>query len=127
MRVAQRLSVNVLTAEEPTDWGGGSGLYDAFVEVSNVKLYEEPTPSVGAIAAPTNQRCSTAEADARRANQRLRNRIQCLQSQASARARRNALSRALRVSVAAAVNSERASASRPARNRKSPLAAGNGA
>lgn len=26
--------VNVLTAEEPTDWGGGSGLYDAFVEVS---------------------------------------------------------------------------------------------
>jgi anaerobic selenocysteine-containing dehydrogenase len=26
-------SVNVLTAEEPTDWGGGSGLYDAFVEV----------------------------------------------------------------------------------------------
>ena len=50
-----------------------------------------------------------------------------LASQASARARRNALSRALRVSVAAAVNSERASASRPARNRKSPLAAGNGA
>ena len=29
----KRLSVNVLTAEEPTDWGGGSGLYDAFVEV----------------------------------------------------------------------------------------------
>ena len=29
----QRLSVNVLTPEEPTDWGGGSGLYDAFVEV----------------------------------------------------------------------------------------------
>jgi anaerobic selenocysteine-containing dehydrogenase len=29
----QRRSVNVLTAEEPTDWGGGSGLYDAFVEV----------------------------------------------------------------------------------------------
>jgi len=28
--------VNVLTAEEPTDWGGGSGLYDAFVEVSAV-------------------------------------------------------------------------------------------
>jgi hypothetical protein len=23
----------VLTPEEPTDWGGGSGLYDAFVEV----------------------------------------------------------------------------------------------
>jgi anaerobic selenocysteine-containing dehydrogenase len=31
-----RQSVNVLTAEEPTDWGGGSGLYDAFVEVSAV-------------------------------------------------------------------------------------------
>ena len=29
----QRVSINVLTAEEPTDWGGGSGLYDAFVEV----------------------------------------------------------------------------------------------
>ena len=56
-----------------------------------------------------------------------RTRIQRLQSQASARARRKAFSRALRVSVAAAVNSERASASRPARNRKSPLAAGNGA
>jgi len=27
-------SVNVLTGEEPTDWGGGSGLYDAFVEVA---------------------------------------------------------------------------------------------
>ncbi len=27
-------SVNVLTAEEPTDWGGGSGLYDAFIEVA---------------------------------------------------------------------------------------------
>ena len=27
-------AVNVLTAEEPTDWGGGSGLYDAFVEVT---------------------------------------------------------------------------------------------
>ena len=29
-----RRSVNTLTAEEPTDWGGGSGYYDAFVEVS---------------------------------------------------------------------------------------------
>jgi anaerobic selenocysteine-containing dehydrogenase len=29
-----RRSVNVLTSEEPTDWGGGSGLYDAFVEVT---------------------------------------------------------------------------------------------
>jgi anaerobic selenocysteine-containing dehydrogenase len=31
-----RQSVNVLTAEVPTDWGGGSGLYDAFVEVARV-------------------------------------------------------------------------------------------
>jgi anaerobic selenocysteine-containing dehydrogenase len=31
-----RRSVNALTAEEPTDWGGGSGLYDAFVEVAPV-------------------------------------------------------------------------------------------
>jgi anaerobic selenocysteine-containing dehydrogenase len=30
----KRQSVNLLTAEEPTDWGGGSGLYDAFVEVA---------------------------------------------------------------------------------------------
>jgi anaerobic selenocysteine-containing dehydrogenase len=29
-----RRSVNALTAEEPTDWGGGSGFYDAFVEVA---------------------------------------------------------------------------------------------
>jgi hypothetical protein len=28
--------VNVLTPEEPTDWGGGSGFYDAFVEVAPV-------------------------------------------------------------------------------------------
>jgi anaerobic selenocysteine-containing dehydrogenase len=31
-----RQSVNVLTPVEPTDWGGGSGLYDAFVEVGPV-------------------------------------------------------------------------------------------
>ncbi|HQZ15910.1 MAG TPA: molybdopterin-dependent oxidoreductase [Vicinamibacteria bacterium] len=35
-----RQSVNLLTAEEPTDWGGGSGLYDAFVEVTA----DAPTP-----------------------------------------------------------------------------------
>ncbi len=29
-----RQSVNLLTAEAPTDWGGGSGLYDTFVEVA---------------------------------------------------------------------------------------------
>ena len=33
----ERRSVNVLTAEEPTDWGGGSGLYDAFVEVEPLR------------------------------------------------------------------------------------------
>ena len=27
-------AVNRLTPEEPTDWGGGSGFYDAFVEVA---------------------------------------------------------------------------------------------
>jgi anaerobic selenocysteine-containing dehydrogenase len=30
-------SVNVLTPEEPTDWGGGSGFYDAFVNVRKVQ------------------------------------------------------------------------------------------
>jgi anaerobic selenocysteine-containing dehydrogenase len=34
----ERRSVNALTAEEPTDWGGGSGLYDAFVEVRTVDV-----------------------------------------------------------------------------------------
>lgn len=29
-------SVNVLVAEAPTDWGGGSGLYDTFVEVAPI-------------------------------------------------------------------------------------------
>ena len=37
----QRRSVNALTPEEPTDWGGGSGLYDAFVEVVPI-----PVPSL---------------------------------------------------------------------------------
>jgi anaerobic selenocysteine-containing dehydrogenase len=33
-------SVNVLTPEEPTDWGGGSGFYDTFVDVipSNISV-----------------------------------------------------------------------------------------
>lgn len=30
------ISVNALTPEEPTDWGGGSGFYDAFVVVGKV-------------------------------------------------------------------------------------------
>ena len=45
-RAAQRRSVNVLTPEEPTDWGGGSGLYDAFVEVVPI-----PVPSL--VPSPT--------------------------------------------------------------------------
>jgi anaerobic selenocysteine-containing dehydrogenase len=40
-----RQSVNLLTAEEPTDWGGGSGLYDAFVELTPL-----PTPAVESLA-----------------------------------------------------------------------------
>jgi anaerobic selenocysteine-containing dehydrogenase len=39
-----RRAVNVLTAEEPTDWGGGSGFYDAFVEVAPA----EPHPQLEA-------------------------------------------------------------------------------
>ena len=27
-------SINILTPEEPTDWGGGSGFYDTFVEIT---------------------------------------------------------------------------------------------
>ena len=38
-------SVNTLTPEEPTDWGGGSGFYDAFVEVTR---YEEKAVSTPA-------------------------------------------------------------------------------
>jgi anaerobic selenocysteine-containing dehydrogenase len=34
-----RRSVNALTPEEPTDWGGGSGLYDTFVEVAPSETY----------------------------------------------------------------------------------------
>jgi anaerobic selenocysteine-containing dehydrogenase len=33
--------VNVLTAEEPTDWGGGSGFYDAFVEVARAEPHAQ--------------------------------------------------------------------------------------
>jgi len=43
----ERRSINVLTAEEPTDWGGGSGLYDAFVEVYPVAVTTGAAPSVG--------------------------------------------------------------------------------
>jgi anaerobic selenocysteine-containing dehydrogenase len=41
-----RRSVNLLTPVEPTDWGGGSGLYDAFVEVDPSR----PTPSTAEFA-----------------------------------------------------------------------------
>jgi anaerobic selenocysteine-containing dehydrogenase len=37
-----RHSVNALTAEEPTDWGGGSGFYDTFVDVAPVAAMGEP-------------------------------------------------------------------------------------
>ena len=37
-----RRSVNVLTPVEPTDWGGGSGFYDAFVEVTPVPALSVP-------------------------------------------------------------------------------------
>jgi len=30
----QPRSVNSLTPEEPTDWGGGSGFYDTFIQVT---------------------------------------------------------------------------------------------
>ena len=43
----RRRSVNALTPEEPTDWGGGSGLYGAFVEVA-------PAP----VAGPQPQVCN---------------------------------------------------------------------
>ena len=31
-------SVNSVTPEEPTDWGGGSGFYDAFVQISRAEV-----------------------------------------------------------------------------------------
>lgn len=37
-----RRSVNALTAEAPTDWGGGSGLYDVFVEVAPAGEHGHP-------------------------------------------------------------------------------------
>jgi anaerobic selenocysteine-containing dehydrogenase len=36
-------SVNLLTPEEPTDWGGGSGFYDAFVEVGPARPVTSPS------------------------------------------------------------------------------------
>ena len=55
--MASAVSVNVLTAEEPTDWGGGSGLYDAFVEVAACRiLSSKPFPRlpVGSLQVQTN-------------------------------------------------------------------------
>lgn len=45
-----RRSVNVLTAEEPTDWGGGSGLYDVFVEIAPAESQEAIRSGPGAEA-----------------------------------------------------------------------------
>ena len=53
-----RRSVNVLTAEEPTDWGGGSGLYDAFVEVAPLLARAE----YRRISGVTDTPCTTIEA-----------------------------------------------------------------
>jgi anaerobic selenocysteine-containing dehydrogenase len=41
-----RRSVNVLTPEEPTDWGGGSGFYDTFVEVAPASQLTARAPAV---------------------------------------------------------------------------------
>lgn len=38
-----RRGVNALTGEEPTDWGGGSGLYDVLVEVERANQSSEPS------------------------------------------------------------------------------------
>jgi anaerobic selenocysteine-containing dehydrogenase len=46
-----RRSVNVLTAEEPSDWGGGSGLYDAFVEVAPAAI-ESRDDAARAVSVP---------------------------------------------------------------------------
>lgn len=59
-----RRSVNVLTPVEPTDWGGGSGLYDAFVEVRprpqwhgvlTRRLSRRPLPRPAAAAASADR------------------------------------------------------------------------
>lgn len=47
-----RRSVNLLTAEAPTDWGGGSGLYDAFVEVAATVPGRTPVDGPEVSAAP---------------------------------------------------------------------------
>jgi anaerobic selenocysteine-containing dehydrogenase len=41
----ERRSVNALTAEEPTGWGGGSGLYDVFVEVERCNQHPKDAAS----------------------------------------------------------------------------------
>jgi anaerobic selenocysteine-containing dehydrogenase len=48
-----RQSVNALTAEEPTDWGGGSGLYDAFVEVMPARRLEPDSRARRVAIAPS--------------------------------------------------------------------------
>jgi anaerobic selenocysteine-containing dehydrogenase len=34
-------SINSVTPEEPTDWGGGSGFYDAFVTIAKCSLQSD--------------------------------------------------------------------------------------
>jgi len=62
-----RRSVNVLTAEEPTDWGGGSGFYDAFVEVAPVTVDRDPAGVSPATETPVMASAKTVDANARRA------------------------------------------------------------
>lgn len=47
--VGHRRSVNLLTPEAPTDWGGGSGFYDAFVEV---RRYDVSPSDANHVSAP---------------------------------------------------------------------------
>ncbi len=44
-----RRSVNVLTPVEPTDWGGGSGFYDTFVDVASVPVTTLDGPLGGSL------------------------------------------------------------------------------
>jgi anaerobic selenocysteine-containing dehydrogenase len=62
-----RRSVNVLTAEEPTDWGGGSGFYDAFVEVAPLPVDRDAAGVGPAAETPVMASAKTVDANAGRA------------------------------------------------------------
>jgi anaerobic selenocysteine-containing dehydrogenase len=62
-----RRSVNVLTAEEPTDWGGGSGFYDAFVEVAPLPVDRDAAGVDPAAETPVMASAKTVDANAGRA------------------------------------------------------------